>query len=172
MFVFKVCGRQDANGPDVCSLIGLAIGNAMKLGLHLDIPGIGTFDREMRRRLWWHICTLDVRIAEDHGCEPSTIEPSLHTELPLHVNDTCLDPDTGELPTPQPSRSEMLFSLVRFVTSIFARRIVFSHRFRQSSHYHTNCNAQNQHPYTFWVQSAGGSAALNLRSCPCIGCTG
>ncbi|EHK25087.1 uncharacterized protein TRIVIDRAFT_32761 [Trichoderma virens Gv29-8] len=107
----------------------------MKLSLHLDIPGMRPFDLEMRRRLWWQICTLDVRIAEDFGGEPFILEPSLHAELPLNINDTSLDPDISELPSPQPGRSEMLFSLVRFEVSNFARRIAFSDRFCQSNGY-------------------------------------
>ncbi|TFB02988.1 Transcription factor vrtR1 [Trichoderma ghanense] len=140
--LYLVCGRQDVNGLDVRSLTGLAIGNALKLGLHLDIPGTGVFDREMRRRLWWQICTLDVRIVEDYGCEPSILEPNLRTELPLNVNDASLHPDMGESPNPQPGRSEMLFSLVRFETSNFTRRILFSDQFCQNNGYHIMDEAQ------------------------------
>ncbi|ETS07241.1 hypothetical protein M419DRAFT_69988 [Trichoderma reesei RUT C-30] len=133
--LYLICGRQDVNGPDVRALTRLAIGNALRLGLHLDIPGIGVFDREIRRRLWWQICTLDVRIAEDYGCDPSVIEPNPHTELPLNVNDASLHPDMEKLPISQPGRSEMLFSLVQFETSNLARRILFSDQFSQSNGY-------------------------------------
>lgn len=95
----------------------------------------------MRRRLWWQICTLDVRVAEDFGSEPFIIEPNLRTELPLNVNDISLDPHIGEL-NPQPGRSEMLFSLVRFEVSHFARRIVFSDRFCQINNYEIMNEAQ------------------------------
>ncbi|PKK46179.1 hypothetical protein CI102_7710 [Trichoderma harzianum] len=107
----------------------------MKLNLHMDIPGMRAFDLEMRRRLWWQICTLDVRVAEEFGREPLILEPSLRTELPLNISDMSLDPDMRELPSQQPGRSEMLFSLVRFEVSNFARRIVFSDRFCQSNGY-------------------------------------
>lgn len=113
----------------------------MKLGLHIDIPGMSIFEVEMRRRLWWQICTLDVRVAEDSGREPFIIEPSLHTELPLNTNDISLDPHIGEL-NPQPGRSEMLFSLVRFEVSHFARRIVFSDQFCRINSYDIMNEAQ------------------------------
>lgn len=106
----------------------------MKLSLHIDIPGMSTFETEMRRRLWWQICTLDVRVAEVSGSEPFIIEPSLHTELPLNINDISLDPHIGEL-SPQAGRSEMLFSLVRIEISNFARRIVFSDQFCRINNY-------------------------------------
>ncbi|KAJ4862645.1 fungal specific transcription factor domain-containing protein [Trichoderma breve] len=133
--LYLICGRQDRNGPDVSSLTGIAIGNGMKLNVHIDIPGMRAFDLEMRRRLWWQICTLDVRVAEEFGREPFILEPSLRTELPLNISDMSLDPDIRELPSQQPGRSEMLFSLVRFEVSNFARRIVFSDRFCQSNGY-------------------------------------
>ncbi|KAL7904560.1 fungal-specific transcription factor [Trichoderma velutinum] len=140
--LYLICGRQDQNGPDVCSLIGIAVGNAMRLALHVDIPGMRAFDLEMRRRLWWQICTLDVRVAEEFGSEPFILETNLHTELPLNISDTSLDPDMDELPSQQLGRSEMLFSLVRFEVSNFARRIVFSDRFCQSNGYRIMSEAQ------------------------------
>ncbi|EHK48776.1 hypothetical protein TRIATDRAFT_298121 [Trichoderma atroviride IMI 206040] len=88
----------------------------------------------MRRRLWWQICTLDVRVAEVSSSEPFIIQPSLHTELPLNINDISLDPHIGEL-SPQPGRSEMLLSLVRIEISNFARRIVFSDQFCRINNY-------------------------------------
>ncbi|KAM0257005.1 hypothetical protein ACHAQJ_004598 [Trichoderma viride] len=141
-FVTKIFGRQDENGPDVGALIGLAIGNAMKLGLHIEIPGMNTFELEMRRRLWWQIRTLDVQIAEDFGGDPFIIDSGLSTELPHNVNDISLDPDMDELQNSQPGRSEMLFSLVRFEVSNFARRILFSDRFRRSNGYDIMNEAQ------------------------------
>jgi hypothetical protein len=106
----------------------------MKLSLHIDIPGLPTFESEMRRRLWWQICTLDVRVAEVSGSEPFILEPSLHTQLPLNINDTSLDRHIGELSS-QPGRSEMLYSLVRIEISNFSRRIVFSNQFCRMNNY-------------------------------------
>lgn len=114
----------------------------MNLNLHIDIPGMRAFDLEMRRRLWWQICTLDVRVAEEFGREPFILEPSLRTGLPLNISDMSLDPDMRELPSQQPGRSEMLFSLVRFEVSNFARRIVFSDKFCQSNGYRIMNEAQ------------------------------
>jgi hypothetical protein len=114
----------------------------MKLSLHIEIPGMHSFGLEMRRRLWWQIRTLDVQIAKDSGGEPFIIDSSLSTKLPLNVNDISLDPDIGELPNPQPGRSEMLFSLVRFEMSNFERRISFTDRFYRSNDYHIMNEAQ------------------------------
>ncbi|GIK00861.1 hypothetical protein Aspvir_004890 [Aspergillus viridinutans] len=135
--LYLICGRRDEYRPDVCALIGVAIGTAMKIGLHSDgaATGLPPFEVEMRRRLWWQICTLDVRTAEDHGLEPSIMESAFTTKLPSNVNDASLDPYMSELPQAQPGRTEMLFSLARFEVSRFARRVVFSDRFCTSNSY-------------------------------------
>lgn len=133
----QICGRRDRNGPDVRTLIGVATKAAIHINLHGDgsILKVPPFEAEMRRRLWWHICTLDVRMAEDHGSDPNILESTFSTKLPLNINDTSLDPEMGELPQGQPGRTEMLFSLVRFEVSHFARRMVFSDQFCQNNWY-------------------------------------
>lgn len=109
----------------------------MKIGLHCDggTVKLSPFETEMQRRLWWQNCTLDVRTAEDNNSEPTILDSSFTTALPLNVNDTNLDPDMGELPPNQPGRTEMLFSLVRFEVSRFARRVVFSDSFCHKNSY-------------------------------------
>ncbi|KPM46347.1 hypothetical protein AK830_g89 [Neonectria ditissima] len=135
--IYLTCGRRDKNGPDVCTLTGLAIGNAMKLGLHCDGASMNLppFETEMRRRLWWQICTLDVRNAEDHGIEPNILEPMFSTEFPSNVYDISLDPDMRDAPVNQQTKTDMIFSLVRFQGSHFARRVVFSDKFCRANSY-------------------------------------
>ncbi|KNG81759.1 fungal specific transcription factor [Aspergillus nomiae NRRL 13137] len=144
--LYLICGRRDGNGPDVCTLIGVAIGTAMKIGLHCDGAGLGLspFEAEMRRRLWWQICTLDVRTAEDHGSEPTILESTFNTELPLNINDTSLEPDMSELPQSQLGKTEMTFTLVRFEGSHFARRVAFSDRFCRTNTYPVMNEAQKR----------------------------
>ncbi|KAE8338415.1 hypothetical protein BDV24DRAFT_176752 [Aspergillus arachidicola] len=139
-----ICGRKDENGPDVCTLIGVAIGTAMKIGLHCDGAdlGLSPFEVEMRRRLWWQICTLDVRTAEDHGSEPTILESAFNTKLPLNINDTSLQPAMSELPQVQPGKTEMTFTLVRFEGSHFVRRVTFSDRFCRTNSYPVLSEAQ------------------------------
>ncbi|PGH16990.1 hypothetical protein AJ79_01374 [Helicocarpus griseus UAMH5409] len=135
--LYIICGRLDRQGPDACSLIGVITGNAMRIGLHCDgeSAGISPFDVEMRRRLWWHIYTLDVRIAEDYASDPCLIESSFNTKLPLNINDASLHPDMSEPPQSQPGRTEMLLSLVMFEVTAFSRRIMFSDKFCRTNSY-------------------------------------
>ncbi|KAK9235015.1 fungal-specific transcription factor domain-containing protein [Lipomyces kononenkoae] len=131
LVIYLICGRRDDQGPDVHMLIGTAIGIAFKIGLHRDGAALGLppFQVEMRRRLWWQIYILDIRTAEDRGADPRILESWFNTRLPSNVNDASLDSEMREPPPNTPGRTEMLFSLVRFEISNFARRVVFSDRF-------------------------------------------
>jgi hypothetical protein len=100
--------------------------------LELDLP---PFEVEIRRRLWWQICILDVRTAEDSGSDPHILSDSFNTQFPSNINDASLRPDMSEMPQVNPGRTEMSFTLVRFEGSNFARRIVFSDKFCQENSY-------------------------------------
>ncbi|KAJ5114754.1 hypothetical protein NUU61_000513 [Penicillium alfredii] len=142
--IYLTCGRCDEHGPDVNTLVGVAIAIAVKIGLHRDgdISNLSPFQVEIRRRLWWQIVILDVRTAEDHGCDPRILDSSFNTRFPSNVNDASLDPDMSTLPHNRAERTEMLFSLVRLEVSNFARRMVFSDQFCRANAYPTLGAAQ------------------------------
>ncbi|KAK6540431.1 hypothetical protein TWF694_009226 [Orbilia ellipsospora] len=129
--IYLICGRRDDDGPDVRVLIGTAIGIALKIGLHRDGAALGLppFQVELRRRLWWQIYVLDIRVAEDRGASPRILESWFNTRFPSNVNDASLDSEMREPVPNTPGRTEMLFSLVRFEISNFARRVVFTDEF-------------------------------------------
>ncbi|KAL2867809.1 transcription factor domain-containing protein [Aspergillus lucknowensis] len=135
--IYLITGRCDENGPDVYALVGLAVGMALKMGLNRDgaETGLSPFQVEMRRRLWWQLCILDVRVAEDRRSEPCILESSFNTRLPSNVSDANLHPDMSRLPGVEHGRTEMLFSLVRFEGSYFARQMVFSDTFSEANGY-------------------------------------
>jgi hypothetical protein len=132
----QITGRNDPDGPDIYALVGLAIGMALKMGLNKDgeAQGYPPFEVEIRRRVWWQLFTLDIRVAEDRGSEPCILESSFNTRLPSNVADTTLHPAMSRQPRGQ-GRTEMLFSLIRFEGSYFARQMVFSERFRAENSY-------------------------------------
>lgn len=67
---------------------------ARNIRLHWDgaNDGLSPFETEMRRRLWWHICILDVRSSEDQGTESETLDMEFDTRLPLNINDEDISP--------------------------------------------------------------------------------
>jgi hypothetical protein len=102
----------------VNSLLALAIGLALRLGLHQDppqpvqslsstptlssLPTVAEHtSTEMRRRLWWHIMTLDAQYAEIDKTDPIISEAMWTTSFPGSFNDSELD-ESSERPMPPP----------------------------------------------------------------------
>ena len=83
-------------------------------GLHQDGDGraFSAFEAEMRRRLWWQILTLDLRICLDRGVESMFVEGSYNTMIPCNINDEDFSYDSQH---PLPTRAgptEMTLSLL------------------------------------------------------------
>ncbi|RAQ73273.1 short chain type dehydrogenase [Aspergillus flavus] len=76
------------------SMTALVLRRAKGMNLHRDGThfGLTPFRAEMRRRLWWMICLLDVYSCEDHAREPIINEEMYDVRLPLNVNDDDLFP--------------------------------------------------------------------------------
>ena len=137
--LYLISVRRDSKGPDVWTLTSLAIRIATRMGLHQDGDGRASafshFEIEIRRRLWWQICILDVRTAEDGRSDPSLYEHMFSTKLPSNVNDADLDPNMRVPRTELCRRTEMLFSLSRSEVGFAARKILFSRRFCECNSY-------------------------------------
>lgn len=101
------------------------------MGMHIDAAASNLlpFQVEMRRRLWWQIYILDVRVAEDCGVDPRILESWFTTRPPTNVNDASLEFEMRDAPSNALGRTEMFFSLVRLKISNFARHVVFSDQF-------------------------------------------
>jgi len=94
------------------ALLALAIQLAMKLNIHKDyscdqqqspvfITVADKTNSELRRRLWWHIMTLDVLTSESAGTDPRIIEGTWNARPPSNMDDGELDAHS-ELPLPPP----------------------------------------------------------------------
>jgi hypothetical protein len=126
--LFLICVRKHDDTRFVWTMTGLAIRIAQSLGLHRDGSkfGLSPFDTEMRRRLWWQVCIVDVRASEDHGSDPSIMSSSYDTKLPTSCNDSDLEPSYEGLPQPREGVSEMTFCLIRFEICSLARVIAYA----------------------------------------------
>lgn len=108
------------------SLTGLAIRIGQSMGIHRDgtyLPGLTPLEIEMRRRLFWGLCILDLRSAEDQGTELTITEKMFDTELPLNINDSDVSEETTEMPQPRQGVTDMTFSLIRYEVCASARRL-------------------------------------------------
>lgn len=117
------------------------------MGLNQDGEALGQppFEVEMRRRLWWQLFILDIRAAEDRQSEPCILESSFNTRLPSNIGDADLHPQMSSTPVCGQNRTEMLYSLVRFEGSYFARQMVFSDGFDQANAYISLSTKQKRH---------------------------
>ncbi|KAH6880675.1 hypothetical protein B0T10DRAFT_142317 [Thelonectria olida] len=116
-YVIYLAGlRRDESTKVVWSLTGLAMRVAQTMGLRSDGVhwGLSPFDIEMRRRLWWELCTLEAQISEEHGCAPAVAEAQFDTRMPLNIDDVDLYPGMAELPVSKMGVTEMTISLIKF----------------------------------------------------------
>lgn len=125
--LFLICVRRHDDTRFVWTLTGLAIRIAHSLGLHRDGEqfGLTPFETEMRRRIWWQVVVLDIRAAEDHGTDPSILEQSFDTKLPLNINDADLDPQATVAPEPEVGCTEQTFCLIRYEFSRIMRKLTY-----------------------------------------------
>ncbi|KAF2434745.1 hypothetical protein EJ08DRAFT_668209 [Tothia fuscella] len=126
--IFLICLRRNGDARIIWTLTGLLVRMGQTLGLHrdgshFDLP---PFQVEMRRRLWWQICILDSRASEDHGCDPTIIEATFDTKMPLNVNDIDLDPLMTNFPESRLGCTEMTFGLIRFEIAATLRRLQYT----------------------------------------------
>ncbi|KAF5971122.1 bikaverin cluster-transcription factor [Fusarium coicis] len=107
--------RNEDDSRTTWSLTSLIFHIAQAMGLHRDGTtfGLKPFDIELRRRLWWHICLLDMRSSEFHGYEPIVRGDMFDTKLPLNVNDSDITPHMTEAPEEHEGYTQMTFCLIR-----------------------------------------------------------
>ncbi len=98
-------------------MTGLLIRMAHSLGLQRDgthFENLTPYEIEMRRRVWWALCQLDVRASEDQGTEFTIARGSFDTKLPLNINDADIDPKTTRTPTAREGLTDMTIPLVNY----------------------------------------------------------
>jgi hypothetical protein len=66
---------------------------------------------------------LDIRSSEDHGCDPTIVEESYDTRMPLNINDDELDPNATDPPPQHIGATDMTFNLIRFEVSMVFRKL-------------------------------------------------
>lgn len=124
--LFLVLVRRHDDTRFCWTLTGLAIRIGQSMGLHRDgtfLPGLTPLEIEMRRRLFWALCILDLRSAEDQGTDLTIVERTFDTELPLNINDSDISEETKVLPPSRQGASDMTFSLIRYEICAQARSL-------------------------------------------------
>ena len=115
--IFLCLVRRHDSPRFVWMMTGLLIRMGQALGLHrdgADFEHLSPYEIEMRRRVWWTLCMLDVRASEDQGTDYMIARGSFNTKLPLNINDADIEPETIQMPTGRVGITDMTFPLVSF----------------------------------------------------------
>ncbi|RHZ63390.1 hypothetical protein CDV55_104886 [Aspergillus turcosus] len=125
--LFLIAVRREDDTKFVWSMTAVVLRLAQGIGLHRDGTNFGLkpFETEMRRRLWWHICLLDIRSAEDHGTDAQIHDRMYDTRLPLNINDDDITLDMQEPPEERVGFTEMTFCLVRCEITTALKRVSY-----------------------------------------------
>jgi hypothetical protein len=91
------------------------------MGLHRDgeILGLGPFESEMRRRLWWQIIMLDAKYAMLSGLSHSLLPRGWDTKAPKNVNDADIFPSATDPFLDRDGPTEMIFCLMTYKIAQF-----------------------------------------------------
>ena len=111
----------------VWMMTGIVIRMAQALGLQRDgdhLQSLTPYETEMRRRVWWALCMLDVRAAEDLGSEYLIAQGSFDTKMPLNINDVDIEPGLSQGPVAHEGLTDMTFSLVSFEMSEVTKQMM------------------------------------------------
>ena len=114
LVTYVICLRRDDSVSNIRALFSLCVRMAQLIGLHED-PGdaFSPFEAEYRRRLWWHICGLESRGAEEGGARQTSIMEDRHVRLPSNLNDFDLFPGMTDPPKPRTGITDVTFVLTR-----------------------------------------------------------
>jgi hypothetical protein len=115
--IFLALVRRHDSPRFVWMMTGLAIRMGQALGLHRDgshFNLLTPYEIEIRRRVWWVLCLLDVRASEDQGTDYTIPNASFDTKLPLNLNDADLDPELKRVPQERDGLSDMSVARVSF----------------------------------------------------------
>ena len=99
--IYLDCLGQQHGDRTVWAMTGLLTRTAVSMGLHRDgshFPDLSPFEAEMRRRLWWYICFVDLRFGDAQAADMAISERMFDTKEPLSINDEDLYPDMTHLP--------------------------------------------------------------------------
>ncbi|KAJ9285618.1 transcriptional regulator family: Fungal Specific TF [Paecilomyces variotii] len=125
--LYLVAMRSEDRTQCVWTLIAVAVRIGKGLGLYLDLEIETFFDQQMRRRLWFTICLMDLQASFFQASEPLiSVEESASTALPHHINDSDFDPTTTHIDPYREGLTDTTFALVTYHAQRIGRLLNFA----------------------------------------------
>ncbi|KAI1176478.1 hypothetical protein F4777DRAFT_597616 [Nemania sp. FL0916] len=125
--IFLLLVRRHDSPRFVWMMTGLVIRMAHALGLQRDgsnFKNLTPYEVDVRRRVWYALCSLDVRASEDQGTDFTIHNGSFDTKLPRNINDNDIDIDTKETPPEREGLTDMTIALVSMEISHISRQML------------------------------------------------
>ncbi|KAI0468906.1 hypothetical protein F4859DRAFT_516653 [Xylaria cf. heliscus] len=125
--IFLLLVRRHDSPRFVWMMTGLLIRMGQSLGLQRDgthFKHLTPFEIDIRRRVWYSICALDVRASEDQGTDFTIQYGSFDTKLPWNINDDDIDVDTKETPVERQGITDMTLPILTMETSHISRQMM------------------------------------------------
>ncbi|CAK7233414.1 hypothetical protein SBRCBS47491_008602 [Sporothrix bragantina] len=132
LVIFVMLCRRYDSPRFVWMMTGVVIRMAKGLGLHRDGSSFGNsltaYEVEIRRRVWWTVCAIDVRSAEDQGTDLTILPNDFDTRFPLNINDNDIsqDSDATEPPVARDELTDVTYALLNFEVTGLAQRMMAS----------------------------------------------
>ncbi|OQE41352.1 hypothetical protein PENCOP_c005G01817 [Penicillium coprophilum] len=101
--LFLLCHRVGGDTRLVWAETAVVIRVAQAHGVHRDGQNFALppFETEMRRRLWWHICLLDMLSSGDQGVDTQIRPEMFDTRFPSNVDDDDIGLHLTDQPSPK-----------------------------------------------------------------------
>ncbi|KAK5111328.1 hypothetical protein LTR62_005168 [Meristemomyces frigidus] len=124
LVLYMIGIRRKDEGTPISTLFGLARRLAQMLNLNQDPPAAcAALESELRRRLWWHLCSLESRGAEELAVRKKSIKEDSNVALPTSYNDIDLSNGMQHRPEPCRGRTDMTPILLLWENQLMMWRI-------------------------------------------------
>ncbi|PYH45576.1 Zn(II)2Cys6 transcription factor [Aspergillus saccharolyticus JOP 1030-1] len=113
--LFLLCLRRCSDSRRIWAESAIVVRVAQRQGLHRDGQplGLSPYEVEMRRRLWWHICLLDMLCSEDEGTETQIRPEMFDTKIPSNIDIEVLTPGVTAMPLPSLGFSDITLCIIQ-----------------------------------------------------------
>ncbi|KAL4798174.1 fungal-specific transcription factor domain-containing protein [Aspergillus venezuelensis] len=113
--LFLLCLRRFGDSRLIWAEAAIVVRVAQRQGLHRDGQQLGLtpFEIELRRRLWWHVCFLDMLCSEDQGTDTQISPGMFDTKVPININCDELTPQMTSLPSPREGYTDISLCIIQ-----------------------------------------------------------